>query len=178
MERCRGLFLFSAPREPQGAYDGLSVYPAAVGFEAHSIKEMNFVRTPKCPYTARFPSGRRPSRNMFSANAVCDAGTHCPALKLTHSGFRPFTVQLRRMSDGRFHPDASIPIINGPDYGREGSVDFLACWGRVRMSSGPPSTRLGLDSHLVVWDWRTRVKYVAGCIRLRRPDANNPPFFV
>ena len=76
------------------------------------------------------------------------------------------------MSDGQPHPSASVPVINGPDYGRGFSVteigaqltrSRLAVVVQIRPGYWPPRVL-----HFVVWDWKTGVKYVVSRNQIRR----------
>ena len=73
------------------------------------------------------------------------------------------------MSDGKPHPDASVPTINGPGYQYEqewsvyqigqAKVTSSRVAITVSIKSGAPSLH-ELPPHFLVWDWKTGVKYV------------------
>ena len=73
------------------------------------------------------------------------------------------------MSDGKPHPDASVPTINGPGYQYEqewsvyqigqAKVTSSRVAITVSIKSGTPSLH-ELPPHFLVWDWKTGVKYV------------------
>jgi hypothetical protein len=79
---------------------------------------------------------------------------------------RSFAVQLLRMSDGQPHPNASIPILNGPKFWLQSAFSHM----RVRLTCSriavtapmltvpcPSSDRV---PRLIVWDWKTGVMHV------------------
>ena len=86
--------------------------------------------------------------------------------------YRSFTMQLRRMSDGQVHPSALVPIINGPEYGRDESVRSIKIKiTSSRLAVAVLASRLlflrnpGPVFHFIVWDWRTGVKHVVSCVK-------------
>ena len=67
------------------------------------------------------------------------------------------------MSDGQPHPDASIPIINGPGYQYEQARSVRRIV-EVKVTASRLVTMVSIEplsaAHFLVWDWKTGVKYV------------------
>ena len=71
------------------------------------------------------------------------------------------------MSDGQPHPNASVPVIDGPDYGHEGWFNHISdvkvTSSRLAMTAQilPEIFNYNqLTPHFLVWDWKTGVKCV------------------
>lgn len=112
--------------------------------------------------------GFLPEEDLLVVCSPVDRGryvstTECIISDLYSCDFRSFTIQLLRMSDGQPHPSASAPVINGPDYGKEwvaGEMQVQLTRSRLAVTV---MTLIDLPPRvprLIVWDWKTGVKYV------------------
>ena len=79
--------------------------------------------------------------------------------------FRPFLIQLLRMSDGQPHPSAFSPTIEPPDSWKTWTKRVA----QVQLTSSRLAVTFLTSSDVprfVVWDWKTGVKHVVSSDQL------------